>query len=222
MARARPLIGRYLDPADALAELLFGLIMALTITLGAGVITSADGVEASGVLLAALGCNLAWGIIDAVFYLMSCRYERVRHAVLIAAIRAAPDEAAALGQARQFLEPRIEALGDADDRERLVRGFRVAAQHGTPSNAIVTMPDLRAAGVIVVLVSTCALPAALPFLLVSDPVAALRLSNLVLVALLFAAGFLWSRALGGSGWRSGAVCLVLGLAMVAIAIALGG
>ena len=45
-------------------------------------------------LIGALGCNLAWGIIDGGMYIMGALLERGRHARLLSAIRAAPDEAA--------------------------------------------------------------------------------------------------------------------------------
>jgi len=215
-------LSRYLDPADILAEMLFGLIMALTITLGAGVIAGGEGAQASGVLLGALGCNLAWAIIDAVFYVMGCRYDRFRNARLLDAIRDAPDEAAGLSLARQFIEPRISTIGRPEDRERLIRDLRLAASHTAVKPVGVTREELRGAFTIFLIVSTCALPAAIPFLLVNDPLVALRLSNLVLVGLLFVVGFHWSRELGGNGWRTGAISLVLGLTLVGIAIALGG
>ena len=61
---------RILEPMDRISEILFGLIMALTFTLTLGVIT-ADRIQVRTMLLAALGCNLAWGIIDASVFLMS-------------------------------------------------------------------------------------------------------------------------------------------------------
>lgn len=56
---------RVLDPVDRISEVLFGLIMALTFT---GLIGSAlgDGDEVRALLLGALGCNLAWGLVDGV------------------------------------------------------------------------------------------------------------------------------------------------------------
>ena len=59
---------RHLDPATRMGELLFGLIMTLTFTLGRrpgdrrG--RSRKGVRA--MLIAILGCNLAWGVINSV------------------------------------------------------------------------------------------------------------------------------------------------------------
>jgi hypothetical protein len=61
---------RILEPMDRISEVLFGLIMALTFTLTLGVVT-ADRIQVRTMLFAALGCNLAWGIIDAGVFLMA-------------------------------------------------------------------------------------------------------------------------------------------------------
>ena len=69
-SRAR-LMQRYLDPATSLGEMLFGLIMTLTFTLGAGIIIEDEGREgARQLLIAVIGCNIAWGIIDGALYLV--------------------------------------------------------------------------------------------------------------------------------------------------------
>lgn len=65
-------IHRHLDPAESLGEVLFGLIMVLTFTLGAAV---AGGYK-RGMLLAAVGCNVAWGVIDGVLFVLSGRFAR--------------------------------------------------------------------------------------------------------------------------------------------------
>jgi|SRR5689334_4645777 hypothetical protein len=61
---------RVLEPVERLSEILFGLIMALTIT-GAVSVATADHIQIRTMLFAALGCNLAWGIIDGGMYLMA-------------------------------------------------------------------------------------------------------------------------------------------------------
>jgi hypothetical protein len=70
------LIHRYLDPAETLAEVLFGLIMVLTITIGASLITTPDQLDTHGLIVAAAGCNLAWGVIDAVLFLLDTLFYR--------------------------------------------------------------------------------------------------------------------------------------------------
>src|SRR5512134_175741 len=73
------LMHRYLDPASSLGEVLFGLIMTLTFTLGAGIIIEEEGREgARQLLIAFIGCNIAWGIIDGALYLVGELFGRGR------------------------------------------------------------------------------------------------------------------------------------------------
>jgi len=99
-------LNRYLDPAESLAEILFGLITVLTCTLGASLLAGIERESLRATLIAALGCNIAWGVIDAALYVMGNVFARSRNGRLLQAIRSAPDEAAALAIVRQTLEPR--------------------------------------------------------------------------------------------------------------------
>src|SRR4249920_784603 len=81
---------RILEPMDRISEVLFGLIMALTFTLTLGVVT-ADSIQVRNMLLAALGCNLAWGIIDAGVFLMARFNQRGRNAMHLRGVRTAAD-----------------------------------------------------------------------------------------------------------------------------------
>src|SRR5437588_7524277 len=72
---------RLLDPVDRISEILFGLIMAVTIV-GSLSIASAGKNEVRTVLYAALGCNIAWGLVDAVMYLVRTMTERTRYFAL--------------------------------------------------------------------------------------------------------------------------------------------
>ena len=72
---------KYLDPATSMGEVLFGLIMTLTFTLGAGLIIEEEGREgARQLLIATIGCNIAWGIIDGALYLAGQLFDRGRAA----------------------------------------------------------------------------------------------------------------------------------------------
>ena len=63
--------GKYLDPGSHMGEVLFGLIMTLTFTLAAGLVIEEEGrAGAAEMLIGILGCNLAWGIIDGVLYVL--------------------------------------------------------------------------------------------------------------------------------------------------------
>ena len=71
-----------LNPVDRISEVLFGTIMVLTFT---GAISAAtDGrQEIRELLWAALGCNVAWGLVDAIMYLMNVVLERAHSVTLI-------------------------------------------------------------------------------------------------------------------------------------------
>src|SRR5262245_62848203 len=78
--------GRVLEPVERRSEILFGLIMALTIT-GAVSVATADRFAIRTMLFAALGCNIAWGIIDGGMYLMARLGERGRDVLAVRAVR---------------------------------------------------------------------------------------------------------------------------------------
>jgi len=83
-------VKRALDPIDRLSEVLFGLIMVLTFT-GSLSVFEAGREDVRSMLVSALGCNLAWGVIDAVFYLMGSLAEKGRDVATLRAVREAGD-----------------------------------------------------------------------------------------------------------------------------------
>ena len=118
---------RYLDPAESLAEILFGLIMVLTCTLGAGVIGGTDQVAAHPAV-AALGCNVAWGVIDAALYVMGnlfVRSHKVAHDVE-RRVDHAPGEVAAHRREQQGAG--FSLIGAADH----ARAERAGEHHDQP------------------------------------------------------------------------------------------
>src|ERR1700757_3239138 len=68
---------RPLAPVGRICEILFGLIMAVTIV-GSLSVATAGRAEVRTTIAAALGCNLAWGLVDAVMYLVRTLTERTR------------------------------------------------------------------------------------------------------------------------------------------------
>src|SRR5215471_14123332 len=121
---------RYLKPSESLAEAVAGLIVVLTFTLAASVVSGGgeDGTRAA--LLGAIGCNAAWGIIDAVLYMMNSAFDRNRHLRLARAIAAVPDEVSALAAIRHELDPYLASVTQVADREQLYKSVRNALLHG--------------------------------------------------------------------------------------------
>lgn len=215
-------LNRFLDPAESLAEILFGLIMALTCTLGASLLMGIDREGLRATLIAALGCNIAWGIIDAALYVMGKIFVRSRNRRLMRAVHAAPDDTAALALVRDALEPRLEAHGREKDREQLYRSLHGIVVRDVPAPVRITMDDLQSALAVFVLVVGAALPSVVPFFLIGDPQLALRAANVVQVVLLFVVGFHWARSIGANGWWTGLVMMLAGVLLVGIAVVLGG
>jgi hypothetical protein len=67
------------------------------------------------------------------------------------------------------------------------------------------------------------IPAVIPFLIfTSEPRLALRVSNALLIASLFAAGLMWGKCTGFNRYLAGCCAMLVRLALVGVAIALGG
>jgi hypothetical protein len=215
---------RYLDPADRLNEILFGLIMVLTFTLTAGIAVGDSEEAGRELLIATFGCNLAWGIIDGAMYLTASLLARSRRTRAIAKVRAAPDEASAFAIIDREVEGTLASLASEEERVALYRAIHQIARHAPPERVRVRvhMEDVWGAVASGLLVVLTTVPAAIPFLVIDEPHIALRVSNALLVALLFVIGYRWGRYAHVGRWRAGLVFLAAGSALVAIAIALGG
>lgn len=213
---------RHLDPIDTLGEIIFGLIMVMTFTIGARMLGADEPTDGRELLIAALGCNIAWGIIDGFLFLLARVFERRRLASLHAAL-AQSEQTAGLQLLRDELDSGLTELGDADARERLYAAIAAAARRTTPGKVRVTPGDVRGAALACCLVIATAIPAALPFIFISDAYIALRVSNAILAGLLFLVGFRWGKHIGSpSPALVGLLIMSIGVALVLIAIPLGG
>src|ERR1700712_4853158 len=79
-----------LNPVDRVMELIFGLLMALSFT-GAISVAESGREQLREMFVAALGCNLAWGLVDAVMYLIRTVVDRGRTLTLLHSVRSATD-----------------------------------------------------------------------------------------------------------------------------------
>jgi len=222
-ARNESWVARSLDPGERLGEILFGLVMVLTFTLTAGLTVSEGREGVRQLLVSAIGCNIAWGIIDAVFYIMGGLFRRARQHRLGRAIQAAADENAAAAVVAEELDPTLAEVSSPEERRRFYRSVVQVARRLEPRRPRITRDDLWGALASFWLVVVSTIPAAIPFLVFRDqPRFALRVSNGLLIALIFLVGFRWARYTGGSGWRIGLALSLVGVALVAVAVALGG
>ena len=211
--------GRALDPADRVAEVLFGLIMVLTFT-GSLSVAEAGRDDVRAMLVGALGCNLAWGIIDAILYLMGCLAERSRQWMTFRAVRSAGSPERARAILADALPPEIAAVAEPDELEGI--RVRLARRPEPPARAHMTKEDWRgAAGVfLLVFLSTC--PVVIPFIVMRNAQPALRVSNAIAVAMLFMTGYTYGRLTGYRPVGMGIAMVMLGVVLVGLTMALGG
>ena len=210
---------RLLDPVDRVSEILFGLIMVLASTNTLSVAT-AGRAEIGTMIMGALGCNLAWGIIDAALYVMGCLNERGRDLLMLRAVRqpVSPEETK-----RLISDSLPESLASvlSEDEAQAMRQKLVQLPEPPARPGLTKEDALRAAGIcLLVFVST--FPAVIPFLFIGEVRPALRLSNAVAIVMMFLCGYVFARCTGLRPWPTGLLMVAIGCAMVGVAIALGG
>jgi len=210
--------GPLLDPLDRVSEVLFGLIMAVTIV-GSISIATAGSDDVRTVMVAALGCNLAWGLVDAVMYLVRTVTERTRMRTLGKSVTGAEPEAG-----RRIIEstlpPHLVALTGPDELEGMRRRLLALP---SPTGMALERNDLLSALGIFLWVVVATFPVVVPFMLLANLATAMRASQGVALAMLFVTGVALGRHAGyRHPVRTGLWAALLGVALITAVVALGG
>lgn len=222
-ARKKRFAERHLDPSDRLQEILCGLIMVLDFTLIAG-FTAGTGEQAvRHLLIAALGCNVAWGVIDGALYIMGSLTERRQQRRFLLHLRETASQHEAFLALSSRLDPLLEPATTQEERERMARVIvPLLSQIHLPEERV-THEDILGSIAIFWIDFTAVFPAAIPFIIIRhDPRLALRVSNGLLLVLLFAVGNRWGKYNRVSPFLTGLCTMMIGLVLVGVAIALGG
>jgi VIT1/CCC1 family predicted Fe2+/Mn2+ transporter len=172
-------------------------------------------------LIGALGCNLAWGIIDGGLYLMEQIRERSRDLALVRVAQAAaggPD--AARRAVLNALPPPLTSAMTPEQIDVMVRRLRDAP--APAARPRLTGDDWRGALGMCLLCFLSTFPVVIPFMFVDDVKLALRLSNGVAIAMLFVCGYAFARFAGIRPFIMGLLMVAIGTALTGVAIALGG
>jgi VIT1/CCC1 family predicted Fe2+/Mn2+ transporter len=208
---------RRLDPIERASEILMGVVIALTCTLSIRII---EGGAASthSVLLAAIGSNLAWGLIDATMHLIATMTERARSRAILGTIRESVDVGAADQLVIDLLPPVVAVALSPPDVARL----RERLNGQSLPRTLLTSSDVTAAAAIFLLVFLSTFPIVIPFLVTDTLEVALRTSNAIAIAMLFATGWSLGTYSGRSGRVMGLIMVVVGVVLVGLAFLLGG
>lgn len=208
-----------LDPVDRTTEVLFGVFMALTFT-GAVSVASAGREEVRDAFVGALGCNLAWGLVDGVIHLVNLTSSRGRDLRVVHALRRQRDPAAVRAVLTEALPPGLVRVLRPEELDDMAR--RVLALPDLPRRPWLRLRDYLDALAIACLVFASTFPLVLPFLLLDDARTALRWSHGVALLLLFACGARLGLHAGRPPLRAGLWMVLVGVVLVALIIALGG
>ena len=210
---------RVLDPIERLSEVLFGLIMVLSFTLSISAATSGHE-EVRTVVVGAIGCNFAWGIVDAVMYLLALLFERGRGLAVARAVRATKDAARGRELIAEVLPDPLDQLFEGAALEH-ARAKLVGLQR-LRERPHLSGKDWKAALGVFLLVFVSTFPVVVPFLIFSPVLRALRISNGVAIAMLYVAGHLLGRYAGLRPVLMGLVMVAIGVLLVGVTMALGG
>jgi hypothetical protein len=208
-----------LEPIDRISEILFGLIMVLTFT-GSLSVAEAGREDVRTMLIGALGCNLAWGIIDALLYLMGNLAEKGHRLRLLKAVRGTSDAEQAKAHITEALPPLVASVLTPEEFATL--HSRLAQLPDPPPHARLRKDDWLGALGVFLLVFLSTFPVVIPFLIMRDAVPALRVSNTIAITMLFIAGYAYGRITGYYPWLIGISMVLLGSVLVGLTIALGG
>jgi hypothetical protein len=210
---------RVLDPIDRISEVLFGLIMVLTFT-GSLSVLEAGREDVRTMLIGALGCNLAWGIIDALLYLMGNLAERGRSLLTYQSVRRASDPQQAQRLIAGALPPLLASILRPSDLATMHEGLKQLPE--PPQRARLSKDDWLGALGVFLLVFLSTFPVVIPFMVMHDATRALRVSNAIAIVMLFITGYAYGRITGWRPWLVGISMVILGSALVALTMALGG
>jgi hypothetical protein len=204
---------------ERISEIIFGLVMVLTITCSFSV-GGGGKTEVHQMLVGALGCNVAWGVIDAVLYWLACFHAHGQKIMALRAVRNTEDPEKAHRVIADALPPLLASIttpGELDTiRQKLQR------LPAPPQRPRLTRDEWIGGLGIFLLVVVATFPVVLPFVFVHDPTHALRISNGIAILLLFLTGYVYGYHAGHWPLRSGLIMTVIGAAMVGLTIALGG
>ena len=210
---------RILDPIDRITEVWFGLIIVLTFTCSISV-KNAGREDVKEMILAAFGCNVAWGLLDGFMYLQACFVRRARAIASLRAVRLAADRESAHSLIVHSVPPLIGSVLSEEELDS-IRGKLIRRPEVEWRPHLTARDWLGGLGVFLA-VFLATFPVAVPFLFMTNVRHALRLSNGIAVVMLFLTGYAFGKHAHHRPWRMGFWMLLFGAVLVAITVYLGG
>lgn len=223
-------VGDFIDPIDAIFIILFSILFTLLFTLSYGILIY-HGVIASSfargfgqeLFFTILGAVAAWGFIDGVLYVLGgvlARSERYRLLQYVQTSNSEEEAATAIAYELDFI---LEPITSDEQRYALYHDLRIYLSQAEPRAVGLQREDVVGGVATVLLSVVVVLPSLLPLLLLPENTAlAIRISNVVSFIVVFAAGYSWGLHTATNPWKIGLLLTSVCLAMVLVAMLLGG
>ena len=215
LSKPKPL----LNTMDRVSEILFGIIMTLTFTCSIG-IANAKNTEIRQLIIAAISCNIAWGLVDAIGYIVSTIVQRSRNKTILDSVLTTSDADKARKYISDSLPPSIASVLEAAELEEIRK--KLAKLPDSTFQVRLTTRDLKRSVMIFLLMFISAFPIVIPFIFIRDTQLALRISNMIAIVLMFLCGWSLARYVGSNKWLMSFGMTLVGVVLVLITIVLGG
>lgn len=175
--------------------------------------------EIRQLLIGAVGCNLAWGIVDAIMFLIGVLAQKSRNKAIFDAIQNSDKDEAGKYLA-DILPPVVSSVILPEELEQI--RIKLSDLPNTTGKVRLSARDIMKAIGIFLLIFLSTLLVAVPFLFIHNSIFALRISNLIAIVMMFLCGWSVARYVGFSTWLMGIAMVVVGVLLVFVTIALGG
>lgn len=204
---------------DTVSGILFGLIMALTFTCSINIGVRGPA-ELRQLVIGAIGCNFAWGLVDAAMFLVGTLSQKNRNKAILDSVQHSSKAEKTRDQISEALPPVMVSAIGTDGLDEIRK--KLIALRDSPNQVRLTMEDIKTAIAIFFLVFVSTFPVVIPFLLIGDTQTALRVSNTVAIVMMFWCGWSLAKYVGFNKWKMSIAMIFIGAILVAITIALGG
>jgi len=215
LSKPKPL----LNTMDRVSEILFGIIMTLTFTCSIG-IANTKNTEIRQLIIAAISCNIAWGLVDAIGYIVRTIVQRSRNRTILNSVLTNSDADKARKDISDSLPPSIASVLETAELEQIRN--KLANLPDPTSQVLLTTRDLKKSVMIFFLMFISTFPIVIPFIFIRDTQLALRISNMIAIVLMFLCGWSLAKYVGSNKWLMSFGLTLVGIVLVLITIALGG
>ena len=193
--------------------------MVLTFT-GSLSVADAGRDDVRTMLIGALGCNMAWGIIDAMLYLMGRLAGTGQGLMTYLNVRKTTDPLKAQRLIADALPPVVASILEPAELETMRR--RLMQLPEPPARARLSKDDWVGSIGVFLIVFVTTFPVVIPFIFMQSAGPALRVSNVIAIVMLFLTGYAYGRLTWHHPWVVGIGMVVLGSMLAGLTMALGG